>query len=233
MAGGLSAAALYGTRWIDSADPAELFLANGKPVHGIVIHRDVLTDDEYRTVSGIATTTPARTAFDLGRRKGRTVAVIRLDALSRETGVTDVDIAPLIDRHRGVRGLVQLRKTIGLMDGGAESPQETRTRLVLIDAGLPKPLTQIPVLRYRVDMGYEEWKVGIEYDGEQHWQDPRQHARDIDRLADLAAEGWRIVRVSAEILRCRPRVLLQRTCEALCATGAEWPVITRILEFGV
>jgi hypothetical protein len=39
---GLSAAALYGTQWIDPRRPAELCRRNGKPVDGIVIHRDQL-----------------------------------------------------------------------------------------------------------------------------------------------------------------------------------------------
>ncbi len=60
------------------------------------------------------------------------------------------------------------------MDSGAESPQETRTRLLLIDAGLPGPQTQIVVRdEYgvplaRIDMGWEEFLVGVEYDGPQH-----------------------------------------------------------------
>ena len=230
VVGGLSASALFGTRWIDADAPAELFRVNGKPVPGIVIHRDELHPDEICDVSGIAATTPARTAFDLGRRKGLLRAVIQVDALAHQTGVTAEEIATLIPHHRGVRGLVQLRDVVELMDGGAESPQETKTRLVLIKAGLPKPRTQIRVHPYRLDMGYEEFKVGVEYDGEQHWKDPAQHARDIDRLADLAALGWRIIRVSAEILRYRPQVVIVRTCEALRAAGAEWPLITQILR---
>lgn len=230
VVGGLSASALFGTRWIDADAPAELFRVNGKPVPGIVIHRDELHPDEICDVSGIAATTPARTAFDLGRRKGLLRAVIRVDALAHQTGVTAQEIAALIPRHRGVRGLVQLRDVVELMDGGAESPQETRTRLVLIKAGLPKPRTQIRVHPYRLDMGYDEFKVAVEYDGEQHWKDPRQHARDIDRLADLVALGWRIIRVSAEILRDRPQVIVSRTCQALRAAGAEWPLITQILR---
>ena len=118
---------------------------------------------------------------------------------------------------------------IDVMDGGAESPQETRTRLVLVDAGLPRPRTQIVVDDWRIDMGYEEFKVGIEYDGVQHWTDPRQHQRDIDRLAELLARGWRIVRVSADMLRYRRDVILRRTCTALRESGAEWPVIARLL----
>jgi hypothetical protein len=122
------------------------------------------------------------------------------------------------------------------MDGGAESPQETRTRLLLVRSGLPRPETQIVVLdRFnypfaRIDMGYREWKVGIEFDGAQHWTDPAQRTADIDRYAELAALGWLIVRVSSDLLRYRPEVVVARVCAALRQAGAEWPVIARILR---
>lgn len=177
-AAGLSAAALHGAQWIDSERPAEMYRRNGKPVPGILIHRDELRDDEYQSIRGIPTTTPARTGFDLGRRKGRTMAVVYVDALANATGLIPDSIRPLIGLHPGVRGLAQLREVLELMDGGAESPQETRTRLVLVDAGLPKPETQIRVGRWRIDMGYREFKVGVEYDGEQHWTDPRRRAHE-------------------------------------------------------
>jgi hypothetical protein len=229
---GLSAAALHGSLWIDPAQPAELYRRNGKPVSGIIIHRDELLDDESCMVQGIAVTTVARTAFDLGRRKGLKTSVIRLDALANATGLTTAEVRDITRRHRGVRGLVQLRQVLQLTDGGAESPQETRTRLVLIDAGLPRPQTQTVVCDAfgyafaRVDMGYEEFKVGVEYDGPQHWDDEGR-AYDIDRHAKLLACGWRIVRVSADILRYRRHEIVARTCDALAAAGAEWPVIAR------
>ncbi|WP_026256544.1 hypothetical protein [Mycobacterium sp. 155] len=233
---GLSAAAVYGTRWIDPAEPAELYRRNGKPVAGILVHRDELLDDETRLFAGIPVTTPARTAFDLGRRRGVDEAVMRLDALAQATFVTAADVSPLVQRHPGVRGLVQLRDVLALMDGGAESPQETRTRLVLVNTGLPKPDTQIVVpgdfggrSHARIDMGYKEFKVGVEYEGAQHWTDPRVRANDIDRYAELAALGWSIVRVGADLLHRRPWVLVARVCAALRAAGAEWPVIARVL----
>ena len=68
-------------------------------------------------------------------------------------------------------------------------------------------------------MGWPEWQVGVEYDGEQHWTNPTIRARDIDRQADLEALGWRIVRVSAEMLRYRPWTIVQRTRKALQAAG--------------
>lgn len=233
--GGLSAAAWYGTRWIDPAAPAEVFRTNGKPVPGITIHRDVLRDDEIGLIRGVGITTPARTGLDLGRRKGRIRALVRVDALANRTGVTAAEIAQLMPHHRGVRGLVQLREVLELMDGGAESPQETKTRLALVDAGLPKPETQI-VARdefgefvARIDMGYREFQVGIEYDGEQHWNDPGQRAKDIERLARLTELGWVIIRVSSDILRYRPRTFIVWACQALQVAGAQWPVVTRIL----
>ena len=221
----VSAAAMHGSLWIDSRLPAELNQRSQHKTKGIVLHNDALAPDETREIHGISVTTPARTAFDLGRRYGRTLAVIRVDALLQATDLKDSDIRASIDRHRGARGIVQLREVVELADNGAESPQETRTRLVLTDAGMRPTHTQINVFdRWgehigRIDMGWPEWRVGVEYDGEQHWTDPAIRARDIDRQADLEALGWRIVRVSAEMLRYRPRTIVQRTREALRAAG--------------
>ena len=225
-AAGMSAAALHGARWIDPHLPAELNQASQHKTAGIVLHCNTLPAHGITCVQGIAATTPARTAFDLGRRQGLVRAVMRLDALMRATGIGADDVRRVADAHRGARGVVQLRAALDLADPAAESPQETRTRLVLVRAGLPPERTQIDVYdRYgyhlgRVDMGWETWKVGVEYDGEQHWSDPRQRARDIDRQAGMEAMGWRIVRVSADILRDRPATIASRAYAALRAAGA-------------
>jgi very-short-patch-repair endonuclease len=224
---GISAAALHGSSWIGAGEPAELTRTE-RSSNGIIVHRERLRDDERTIVHGVPVTTQARTAFDLGRRKGLEQALIRVDALANATGLTARAVHGLIDSHRGVRGLVQLREVLEFMDGGAESPQETRTRLLLSRAGLLRPQTQIVVLdefRHpfaRVDMGWEAYRVGVEYDGEQHWLDPAQRAHDIDRHAKLTDLGWVIIRVSAELLRHRPGVILQRVCAALRAADCSW-----------
>lgn len=225
---GLSAAAIHGSKWIDPRLPAELNRREACDVDGIIIHREKLSPEETCIVRGIPVTTPARTAFDLARRMGPTLAIIRLDALANATGIHQVNIESVAENHRGLRGLVQLRRVLGLMDSGAESPQETRTRLALVYAGLPKPKTQIVVRDSwgnpfaRVDMGYEEWKVGVEFDGAQHWTDPAQRTADIDREAELRALGWRIVHVSSDLLRYRSGVVVARTCTALAEAGCTW-----------
>jgi hypothetical protein len=222
---GLSAAALHRTAWIDDWLPAELNRRSRDKARGIILHSDTLDEDETCVRDGIRVTAPARTAFDLGRRKGLTTAVIRLDALMHATEVKAADVELLAERHRGVRGLVQLRQALVMTDGGAESPYETKTRLVLVGGGLPRPQTQIEVLNdwgavmARIDIGWEDWKVGVEFDGAQHWTDPAQRTWDIDRLVELEARGWTIIRVSADMLRHRPHVVVARTRSALLAAG--------------
>lgn len=226
-AAGLSAAALHRSKWIDATLPAELIRPGACNVKGIVIHRDSLDESETCVARGIPVTTPARTAYDLGRRGTLTQAVIRLDALANATDLKPVDVAALLTVHRGARGLPQLRDAIDLMDGGAESPQETRTRLLVIAAGFPRPETQIVVCDDfgefvgRVDLGYRKWQVAIEYDGRQHWDGPDEHARDIERIADLEAQGWTVIRLSRDILRYRRSTFLVRVRNAMRDKG--WP----------
>jgi hypothetical protein len=223
---GVSAAAMFGAKWIDSRLPAELNQPSQHRTKGIVLHHDTLLPDEITIVRGMDVTTAARTGFDLGRRYGRTLGVIRVDALLQATALELADIDTLIDRNRGTRGIVQLREVVRLADAGAESPQETRTRLLLTDAGLRPRHTQIDVFNrfgehvHRIDMGWPKWKVGVEYDGEQHWSSPAIRAKDIDQQAELEALGWRIIRVSSEIIRYRPYSVVERTRAALRAAGA-------------
>lgn len=226
---GVSAAAMHRSLWIDQRLPAELNQASQHKTAGIVLYREELDDTEVVPVRGVPVTGPARTAYDLGRRKGLMLAVVRLDALMRATNLKAADVQNVADRHRGARGIVQLRTVLNLVDPGSESPQETRTRLVLVKAGLRPEGTQIDVFDRdgyhvaRVDMGWKTWKVGVEYDGAQHWSDPRQRSRDIDRQAGLESLGWRIIRVSADILRYRPATIAVRVWQALRAAGAPVP----------
>ncbi|WP_036435847.1 endonuclease domain-containing protein [Mycobacterium sp. URHB0044] len=228
-AAGLSAAALHGSKWINEKLPAELIHTSRHPTEGIVLHGDRLADDESCLVNGVPATTPARTAFDLGRRRGTTAAVIRLDALMQATRLRKPAIEQLAACHAGARGIVQLRTAIDLADAGAESPQETRTRLLLTSAGLRPKQTQIEVYNQyadligRIDMGWIEWLVGVEYDGIQHWDDPVQRRRDIDRIAEFEELGWRIIRVSSDMLRYRRTTIVARTRAALLAAGYEPP----------
>jgi hypothetical protein len=219
---GLSAAAALGTKWLDGAAPAEIVRADRHRQQGILVHSYRLADDEVCTVRGMRVTTAARTAFDIGRGLPVAKAVPILDALLNATGAKPADVIAVADRHPGDRGVRRLRAALELADGGAESPQETRVRLLLVGAGLPKPETQIEFrdLRIRIDMGWREWKVAVEYDGIQHWENRYQRSWDIERIALLEAAGWSVVRVSAEMLS-RPNAIVERVKIKLRERGAD------------
>ncbi|HKI43103.1 MAG TPA: DUF559 domain-containing protein [Mycobacterium sp.] len=223
---GNSAAALLGAKWVSPALDAELAHDNRRSPPGITVHTDTLQDGEVLKVDGMLVTSPARTAFDIGRRTTpRLQAIQSLDALTNATDVKPTDVGAVISDHPGARGVVRLRKLLPLVDGGAESPQETRTRLALVDAGLPRPQTQIRVFDdygdfvARIDMGYEELRVGIEYDGPQHWTDAEQRDRDIDRYSALLDLGWVIIRVSSDLIRYRLGTFVARVVAAMQAAG--------------
>lgn len=217
---GLSAAALHGTKWLDPAAPAEVVRSDRHAVTGIVAHTWALDAGELGVVGGIPVTTPARTAFDVGRTRTAARAIPLLDALLNTTRIATGDVLAVADAHPGFRGVASLRTMLADVDGGAESPQETRLRLLLVSGGLPRPETQIrfAALRIRVDMGWRTWKVAVEYDGAQHWTDPRQRAWDIERLALLEAAGWSVVRVSATMLG-QPWIIVERVRQKLRERG--------------
>jgi len=217
---GMSAAALYGTKWLDPRLPAEVSRANRRAPAGLVVRSWRLDPDELCRIGDIPSTSPARTAFDLGRTYPAWQAIPIMDALLNATRIRPGEVAAVADAHPGVRGVARLRALLGLIDGGAESPQESRLRLILVRGGLPLPQTQIEFreLHIRVDMGWRQWKVAVEYDGVQHWSDSRQRSWDIDRIALLEAAGWAVVRVSAEMMS-RPAVILERVRAKLRAAG--------------
>lgn len=217
---GLSAAAVLGTKWLDPRAPAEILRSVRHSQAGIVVRSYRVLDDEKLVINGVPLTTPARTAFDVGRQRPIDHAVPMVDALLRATRITPADVLVVADRWPGTRGVDRLRSTLRLADGRAESPRESRLRLILVRAGLPRPECQIEfrALRIRVDMGWPQWKVAVEYDGVQHWTDGRQRSWDIERTALLEAEGWAVVRVSAEMMS-RPRVIVDRVRAKLHAAG--------------
>ncbi|PQM44053.1 hypothetical protein C1Y40_05789 [Mycobacterium talmoniae] len=149
-------------------------------------------------------TTPARTALDIACRYPLGQAVAAIDALARATHLKVADVELLAQRYSGRRGIRRARVALDLVDAGAASPRETWLRLLLIRAGFPRPQTQIPVydeygqLVAVLDMGWEDLKVGVDYEGDHHRTDPREFNKDIRRQEAVAELGWSDIRVTCE-----------------------------------
>jgi hypothetical protein len=199
---GQSAAALHGAKWVDTRRPAELLWANRRPPTGIHAWSDQVADDELTIINGMGVTTPARTALDLACRYPLGQAVAALDALARATHLKSADVELLVERYKGRRGIRNARKVLDLVDPGAESPKETRLRLLVIRNGFPRPKTQVPVhdqygvLVAVLDMGWDDIKVAADYEGEHH-RSPARFNKDIRRHDDATDLGWIDVRVTS------------------------------------
>ena len=218
---GTAASALHGAQWVDADTAIELISKSARPQRGLIVRNETHGADEVVAIGGLPVTSVARTAFDLGRHLPRRQALARLDALMRATPFSFEDVSVLAKRYRGTRGVRRLGEVLPLVDGGAASPKESWLRLLLMEAGLPKPTTQIPVNDgWRpvgvLDMGWEDYMVAVEYDGDQHRTDRRQFVKDINRLAVIADLGWVVIRVVAEH---RPRDIVSRVHQALIRRG--------------
>jgi hypothetical protein len=187
---------------------------------GVIVREERIVADEITEICGLPVTTPARTALDLGRHLPRNAAVANLDALAAATGVTAAAALELAGRYRGARGVRRARIALALMDSGAQSPKETWLRLILVDDGLPAPRTQIEVsdgtARAFIDMGYDEPKVGLDYEGAHHSAERRQYVHDIGRGDLVDRQGWIDLRVVAEHSR---RFTLDRVRAAFARRG--------------
>lgn len=220
---GRSAAVLWGVDLAGPDDAVELAVrtaCGAGAVRGVVVTRRSLRDDDVVDHLGVRVTTPLRTALDLGRIDPLEEAVVCLDRFVRSGQVT---LARVTEAAAGLSGpgCRRVRRAVDLADGLAESPQETRVRLVLHSSPLPRPVAQFEVRDFagrfvaRVDFGWPQQKVALEYEGV--WHGERQNvARDRDRLNRLTAAGWTVVFVTAADLR-DPARLIARIAAALRA----------------
>lgn len=219
---GVAASAFHGAQWVDDDIPIELISSRARPQRGLIVRNERLAEDEFTYVGRLPVTTRVRTAFDLGRYLPRGEAIMRLDSLMHSQTFSTEEVLLLAKRYRGARGLQALRAALPLVDGGAASPPETWLRLLYIDAGLPTPTTQIPIVQGRgrvvrwADMGWEEFLVVSEYDGDLHRTDRRKFVKDIKALRRARELGWIVDQVVKED---RPAEIVERARTALMSRG--------------
>jgi len=222
--GGLTAATLWSIRepFASAEDPVELVLPPGvrwHPAPGVVV-RTAVTTGEVVGDGMLRWTDRVRTAVDLVRRGPLDDAVVLLDHLVRAEVVRLDEVRSAVAALPWCRGSRQAREVAMLADGRAASPPETRVRLLIRRSGLPLPVAQYTIRHdgrfvARVDFGYPEQRLAIEYDGDWHGE-RQQVGRDRARQNRLLAAGWRIVFVTAADLY-HPEQLLARIAAALAA----------------
>jgi hypothetical protein len=158
-------------------------------------------------LDGLPVTSISRTLADVGREWQLGDTVIAADDALADGRVTldELHTAALGQTHWV--GCGDAARAFSLARVGAHSPHETRTRLALLDAGLPEPLLQQAVLVGShlvavLDMYWPDHGVFAECDGIIKYTDPwrgrspaeaiRDEKRRHDDLVDLDLHGVRL-----------------------------------------
>ncbi|WP_326551966.1 DUF559 domain-containing protein [Micromonospora sp. NBC_01813] len=192
--------------------------------------------------NGLTVTTEVRTAFDLGRSLPRAEALGAIDALLHRRLLTPERLMGYVDAHPGVRGVRQVRELLPLAEPLSASPMESRLRLLLHDAGLPKPTPQyvvrvtppgvsgesgalgVPrgVVIGRVDLAYPQWRIAIEYEGDHH-RERATFRKDVHRFNALRQAGWLALRFTADDVLRRSAELTQTVRQAIAERAGSVP----------
>lgn len=190
---------------------------------GVVHRRLQVLPEEVTMRQGMRLTSPIRTFLDLAADLPFHHLVAVGDEVVRSHGVSTDQMLVVLNHRIRYPGKPLARRTIPHLSSLAESPQESRTRALLLDAGLPKPVPQFVVRdsrgRFiaRVDLAYPELKIAIEYDGDIH-RDIARFRADARRRTALRAAGWYVVEVVAPDVR-RPYDVVGMVRTAIRAQG--------------
>jgi hypothetical protein len=144
---------------------------------------------------GVPATTVVRTLADLILSSGRYVAVSLLDSALNMGRIEPAELDDVERRLIGRRGALDAREHVAAANGLAQSPLETRVRLIARDAGLAPHHLQYPVRsRYGVVLGYGDmaWDrpgrrvLIVEAHGREPHERPEALFRDRLRANDFA-----------------------------------------------
>ena len=226
---GRTAAYLHGaTELVDLRTPVEVSLSpevRFGPVAGLRVRQVAVDPAAVTEVRRTPCTTPVRTALDIARTEPLLEGVVALDVLLARGVVDHSLLRAAVSEQPTPRGARRAERAVELADGRAESPQESRLRVLLALAGLvavPQYTVRDRDGRFvaRVDLAFPGHRVAVEYDGARHG-DPGQLARDRRRLNALVAAGWTVLHVTAADLR-QPEELVARVAALLArATPGE------------
>ncbi len=186
--------------------------------HGICIHRVAsLEATDVDVLDEIPILTPARTLLDLAAQVGPAPLEFAV-AQARILGlVTDEQLHEQVVRNRGRRGVRRLRHLLERELGPALTRSEAERRFLrtVRSADLPEPGANVDVNGVTVDFLWSQERLIVEVDGFAFHSDRAQFERDRLRDAELAAQGYSVIRVTWRQLVDQPEAVLARLRRAL------------------
>jgi hypothetical protein len=168
----------------------------------ILVRQLVVPADQVVIHDGMRIRAIVPSLTDVGLLAPRPVGLALLDSALHQGLITPDDLGQIERLGRTRRGAVKLRALVGLADGRAESPLESRIRLACIDGNLPPNQLQYPVYDATGDLlavGDFAWLsrprplIG-EADGTDVHALPQAVYRDRWRANALTARGCDVIR---------------------------------------
>lgn len=185
-------------------------------------------DIKYR--HGLPVTSPAQTFCHLARYLGLVDLVALGDRLVKKGRCTPDDLIAYAQNWPG-QCREEALSAAKLVRNGVDSVPESALRLLIVLAGLREPEVNIRLrdvegnVRFRIELGYEDALLAIEYDGRWH-EEPAQKAHDEERRSGLSErDGWTFVIVTADDLYGLPEQLLERIRSAMESLGIPVPAV--------
>ena len=213
FAGAETAARLWGMQGLPLWDGAVHMTIPGagtqRKVPGITLHTWATDRAEVTARGGLRLTVPGRTLRDTVLRVDRTAAVCLLDSALNRGLVDAAELPGLAAANRGRPGCRRSEPWWGLADGRAQSPLETRIRLICADGGLPPDDLQHPFYDARGrliavgDLWWADRRLLVEADGRGPHELPEAllHDRRRQNALELAHPDIRILRFTWADLR--------------------------------
>ncbi|HLQ16758.1 MAG TPA: DUF559 domain-containing protein [Candidatus Eisenbacteria bacterium] len=167
---------------------------------GASVSRAALPAEEIVLRRGVPTTSALRTVVDFGGRDPLTEGVVVADLFLHARLVTFGELRAYVAEHPKAKGIARVRRVVDLAEPKAESAMETRLRMLLLLAGLPRPEVQVPIrddeghFLGRPDLFYRPQRLAIEYDGGNHRD---RLVADNRRQNVLVGAGYRLLRFTA------------------------------------
>lgn len=175
---------------------------------GVLIHREVLPNDERTVVEGIPVTTVPRTVFDFAAVASRRQVERVLNEVEVRELTDRLSIPDLLARYPRRRGAALLR---ALLDEGAEFGGVTKNdfeelMVALLDShGLPRPRfnadMSVAGRFFSVDCLWRRERLIVELDGREVHGTRKAFEDDRERDRLLVVDGWRVMRITWRQLR--------------------------------
>lgn len=166
------------------------------------MHQVLLPADERTVVDGVPVTTVPRTIFDIAARGGRR-ELERAFHEAEAQGLADpLSLPDLLARYPGHAGAPLLRALleIGPAGGATANDFEAKFADLLERHRLPRPRFNADLFvggrHFQPDCAWMEQRAVVELDGRAVHATRRAFESDRERDRLLAADGWRVVRVT-------------------------------------